>query len=620
MTAPLLVANKAARGLQRRRRWYNRLLHAVIGLSGISVVMMLAAMFIYLFSEVIPVFQRVSSVALPTVLSEHASKGLSLSSAEADSEPAQAGTSAATFHTTGNAPFDTAPVATYTATSTSGQYQLKATAAGDACLSLTRGAGSCLQQWQLTEYDDTLTSLRWLTADQAVLAGYQSGRLQQWYLLAENSSAAHLKLIRELPGQQAAIVQIAAEHNRRGFATLAADGKLAVYYSSIARPLWQQNTAITAATKLAFSPDNQKLSIYTDTSRYSYALNNPHPEVNWQTLWHSVWYEGFARPDVIWQTSSAADNYQPKFSLVPLTTGTLKAAFYAMLFAAPLAIMAAIYTACFLPAGPRRRIKGLIELMAAFPTVILGFIAAVWLAPVIEGHLLALLLWVVMLPLSILALAAIWPRLPLKLRQRCSDGWEIVLLMVWLAVVSALVFAVAGQLDSRLFDAGLRVYLEQQGMYYEQRNALVIGIAMGFAVVPGIFAIADDVLYQVPSQLTRGALALGATPWQTVLRISLPLAAPGLIAATLVGVGRAIGETMIILMATGNSPITNFNVFEGLRSLTATLAIELPEATVGSSHFRVLFVAALVLLLFTFVANTTAEVIRQRLRKKYQRL
>ena len=472
----------------------------------------------------------------------------------------------------------------------------------------------------MTQTADTLTSLSWLTADQAVLAGYQSGRLQQWYLVAENSKAAHLQLVRELPGQQAAILHIAPEHNRRGFATLAADGQLAVYYSSIARPLWQQTTAITDATGLVFSANNQQLSIHTDQTRYPFALDNPHPEVNWQTLWHSVWYEGFARPDFVWQTSSAADNYQPKFSLVPLTTGTLKAAFYAMVFAAPLAIMAAIYSACFLPAGPRRRIKGLIELMAAFPTVILGFIAAVWLAPAIEGHLLALLLWVIFLPLSILVFAALWPKVPLQLRLRWSDGWEIPLLMLWLALISALIFVGASQLDRSLFDGGLRVYLDQQGFFYEQRNALVIGIAMGFAVVPGIFAIADDVLYQVPRQLTRGALALGATPWQTVLRISLPLAAPGLIAATLVGVGRALGETMIILMATGNSPITNFNVFEGLRSLTATLAIELPEATVGSSHFRVLFVAALVLLLFTFVANTAAEVIRQRLRKKYQRL
>jgi phosphate transport system permease protein len=600
MTSQPLSAHKASQQLQRRRRWYNRLLQAIIGLSGISVVLMLAALFIYLFSEVVPLFSPITVTALPpesAVISAHSSE-------VSDWQTDGAGTGTGAFN----------------AISTSGAYQLRVSKEGDACLYFAKNAAGCIQQWQLTQTGDMLTSLSWLTGDQAILAGYQSGRLQLWYLVAENSNMAHLQLVRELPGQHAAILHIAPEHNRRGFATLAADGQLAIYYSSIAKPLWQQTTAITHATGMVFSANNQQLSIYTDRTTYSYVIDNPHPEVNWRTLWHRVWYEGFVRPDFVWQTSSAADSYQPKFSLVPLTTGTFKAAFYAMVFAAPLAIMAAIYTACFLPAGPRRRIKGLIELMAAFPTVILGFIAAVWLAPVIEGHLLALIVWVIVLPLSILILAALWPRLPLKFRLGVSNGWEIVLLMVWLALVSILVFAAASQLDSSLFDGGLRVFLDHHGVYYEQRNALVIGIAMGFAVVPGIFAIADDVLYQVPPQLTRGALALGATPWQAVLRISLPLAAPGLIAAILVGMGRAIGETMIILMATGNSPITNFNVLEGLRSLTATLAIELPEATVGSSHFRVLFVAALVLLLFTFAANTSAEVIRQRLRKKYQRL
>ena len=592
--------------LQRRRRWYNRLLHAVIGLSGISVVLMLAALFIYLFSEVVPLFRDIRGTALPPVALEYL--------------PDQTTVPVPDLTKVAMAIPGWSDPGVFSAVSASGNYTLLASADGAACLYSVKFSHNCLQQWRLTETSDTLTSLQWLAADQAVLAGYQSGRLQQWFLLAANSSAAHLRLVRELPGQQAAILHIAAEHNRRGFATLAADGQLALYYSTMAKPLWQQATGITGATALAFSKDNQQLSVDTNTSRYHFVLHNPHPEVNWQTLWHSVWYEGFARPDFVWQTSSAADDYQPKFSLVPLTTGTLKAALYAMLFAAPLAIMAAIYTACFLPAGPRRRIKGLIELMAAFPTVILGFIAAVWLAPVIEGHLLALLLWVVMLPLSILIFAALWPRLPASVRQHCSGGREILLLMGWLALISGLVFLMANRLDGTLFNGGLRLYLDQLGIYYEQRNALIIGIAMGFAVVPGIFTIADDVLHQVPPQLTRGALALGATPWQTVLRISLPLAAPGLIAAVLVGFGRAIGETMIILMATGNSPITNFNIFEGLRSLTATLVIELPEATVGSSHFRVLFVAALVLLLFTFAANTAAEVIRQRLRKKYQRL
>ncbi|KKO45487.1 hypothetical protein WG68_10625 [Arsukibacterium ikkense] len=598
MNKTALIPPIMPKQLLRRRRWYNRLFRALIAVAGSSVVLMLAALFIYLFSEVLPLFRGVSGSPLQPLAATYQANNAEL-------PVVQAGWPG---------------VADFSASSASGDYQLLASKNGLACLFSPASPAGCLQQWSLTDTGDTLTSLSWLTADQAVLAGYQSGRLQQWFLLADNQGNLMLRLARELPAQPAAIIHIAAEHNRRGFATLSADGQLALYYSATAKPLWRYATEITDAVDLVFSANNQILSVYSAEQQHRFALDNPHPEISWQTLWHSVWYEGFAGPDYVWQTSSAADGYQPKFSLLPLTSGTLKAAFYAMLFAAPLAIMAAIYTACFLPAGPRRRIKGLIELMAAFPTVILGFIAAVWLAPVIENHLLALLLWVVVAPLSILALAAVWPRLPQSWQQRCSGGAEVLLLMVWLVLVSNLVFVVAGQLDSWLFSDGLRLYLDQQGIYYEQRNALIIGIAMGFAVVPGIYAIADDVLHQVPRHLTRGALALGATPWQAVVRISLPLAAPGLIAAALVGLGRAIGETMILLMATGNSPVMNFNLFEGLRSLTATLAMELSEATVGSSHFRVLFVAALLLLLFTFVANTAAEVIRQRLRKKYQRL
>ncbi|KKO48249.1 hypothetical protein VT06_12700 [Arsukibacterium sp. MJ3] len=588
--------------LQRRRRWYNRLFKALIGLSGVSVLLMLAALFIYLFSEVVPLLRPVTGEPLAPL-----------------SLPEQV----VTPDVAGNRLGWPVTPALY-AISVSGYYQLVASSEGQACFYTRQQVSGCQQQWWLTESVDTLTSISWLSAEQALLAGYKSGRLQQWFLVPDNSGIVKLQLVRELPAQSSAILHIAPEQNRRGFATLNAAGQLALYYSAAGRPLWQRATGLTAdetdIKAVEFSADNKLLSVYSANQQYRFTLDNPHPEVNWQTLWHSVWYEGFSQPDYVWQTSSASDDYQPKFSLIPLTIGTLKAAFYAMLFAAPLAIMAAIYTACFLPAGPRQRIKALIELMAAFPTVILGFIAAVWLAPVIESNLLGLLLWVLVLPLSVLALAAVWPRLPSSWQHRCSGGSEVIVLMVWLMVVSGIVFFAAQYLDSWLFTDGFRFYLDKLGVYYEQRNALVIGIAMGFAVVPGIFAIADDVLHQVPPQLTRGALALGATPWQAVIRISLPLAAPGLIAACLVGFGRAMGETMIILMATGNSPITNFNLFEGLRSLTATLAIELPEATVGSSHFRVLFVAALLLLLFTFLANTAAEIVRQRLRKKYQRL
>jgi phosphate transport system permease protein len=132
-----------------------------------------------------------------------------------------------------------------------------------------------------------------------------------------------------------------------------------------------------------------------------------------------------------------------------------------------------------------------------------------------------------------------------------------------------------------------------------------------------VFSIAEDAVFGVPKSLVNGSLALGASPWQTMERVILPTASPGIFSAVMIGLGRAVGETMIVLMATGNTPIMEANIFEGLRSLSANIAVEMPEAEVGSSHYRILFVSALVLFAFTLVFNTIAEVVRARLRRKY---
>src|SRR3546814_11578112 len=129
------------------------------------------------------------------------------------------------------------------------------------------------------------------------------------------------------------------------------------------------------------------------------------------------------------------------------------------------------------------------------------------------------------------------------------------------------------------------------GMPFEQRNVLVIGLAMGFAVIPTIYSIAEDAVFSVPKSLTLGSLALGATPWQTMTRVVILTASPGIFSALMIGMGRAVGETMIVLMATGNTPVMEMNLFEGLRTLAANVAVEMPESEVGGSHYRVLFLS-----------------------------
>jgi phosphate transport system permease protein len=151
---------------------------------------------------------------------------------------------------------------------------------------------------------------------------------------------------------------------------------------------------------------------------------------------------------------------------------------------------------------------------------------------------------------------------------------------------------------------------------YVQRNALVVGMVMGFAIIPNIYTLAEDALNSVPSQLRAASLAAGATPWQTAIWVVLPTAMSGVFAACMIGMGRAVGETMIVVMAAGNTAVLDWNIFNGLRTLSANIAVELPEAVLGGTLYRMLFLAALTLFIMTFIINTFAEVIRQRFRKR----
>ena len=194
---------------------------------------------------------------------------------------------------------------------------------------------------------------------------------------------------------------------------------------------------------------------------------------------------------------------------------------------------------------------------------------------------------------------------------------------VWGAYVAApggkkTCFALAKPVELVLFGGNMQAWMDHTlGIGYDQRNSLVVGIAMGVAVIPGIFSIAEDAIFSVPKHLTLGSLALGATPWQTLVGVVLPTASPGIFSAVMIGLGRAVGETMIVLMATGNTAVMDFSAFSGMRTLSANVAVEMPESEVGSTHFRLLFLAGLVLFVFTFAINTVAEVVRQRLRDKY---
>jgi phosphate transport system permease protein len=451
---------------------------------------------------------------------------------------------------------------------------------------------------------------------------------------------------------------------------------------------------------LGIGPREDRLLVAREGRLAAYTLALGYPEVSVGTLLGAVWYEGYPGPAHAWETTGH-EAFEAKFGLVPLVFGTLKATLYAMLFATPLAILAAIYASQFVHPRWRARIKPTIELMAGLPSVVLGFVAGLVLAPVIERAVVPTLTGLFTVPLALLAAAHLWQFVPAGWRSRL-EGWRFAIVgLAALPAGVAAAWAAAPAVERLLFQGDLRAWLDGRGdsgfggwvvallplaaivataalgriagpwlrrssrswsdrraalaslgvfvagvavtvalaaaaaMFcdalridtrgglfgtYVQRNALVVGIGMSFAIIPLIFTIADDALTSVPEHLRSASLGAGATPWQTAVRVIVPAAASGLFSAVMIGLGRAVGETMIVLMAAGNTPIVDWNVFNGFQTLSAAIATELPEAARGSSHYRVLFLAALVLFSLTFVVNTVAELVRQRFRRRSHEL
>lgn len=405
------------------------------------------------------------------------------------------------------------------------------------------------------------------------------------------------------------------------------------------------------AVSVAMDPKAEHLGFLdTKGTMHLYEISDPHPEAGWKAFFGQVWYEGFAKPKYEWQSTSGTDDFEPKLSLVPLIIGSLKGTLYAMLFAVPIALLAAIYTSQFLAPGMKRIVKPAMEIMASLPSVVLGFLAALWLAPLIENRVPSVLLLVLSIPVSASVLGLIWGRLPIVHRNKLPKGTEYLLIAPVMLSLAWLGWQMGPVLEKTLFIAimadgsqvaDFRMWWPQfTGMPYDQRNCLVVGFMMGFAVIPVVFTIAEDALSNVPPSLTSASEALGASRWQVVRTVVLPIASAGIFSALMIGFGRAVGETMIVVMATGNTPVMDeagrlllgdfglggghfpladhWNLFNGMRTLSANIAVELPEAAQGSTHYRTLFLGALVLFAMTFVLNTIAEVMRQKLRDKFK--
>jgi phosphate transport system permease protein len=502
----------------------------------------------------------------------------------------------------------------------------------------------------------------------------------------------------------AAVAAIAASPRSRLFAVSDSSGGVRLLQSTTGRSVVDVPTPRAAsdaapalvADRLCISAQENRLLAAGPGTIAAWSIDAGYHEVAPASLVMPVWYENYAGPTQAWETTGH-EAFESKFGLVPLIFGTLKATLYSMLFAAPVAILAAIYASQFMHPRWRARIKPTVEMMASLPSVVLGFMAGLVFAPVIERSLMPLVTGFFVVPLLVLLAAHLWQLMPSGWRtqhagwrlaaivvgvlpagvalsrlvapaveqalfggdittwldgrggsgfggwviaslplaaiaatgivgrfvnpwlRRVSAGWShrrsaVVSLAAFLVgVVATLALAVAAAL---LFDS---LRLDTRGGIfgtYVQRNALVVAVGMSFAIIPLIFTIADDALSSVPDHLRSASLGAGATPWQTAIRVIVPSAASGLFSAVMIGLGRAVGETMIVLMAAGNTPLMSWNLFNGFQTLSAAIATELPEAARGTAHYRVLFLAALTLFAVTFVVNTVAEIVRQRFRRR----
>jgi phosphate transport system permease protein len=539
------------------------------------------------------------------------------------------------------------------------------------------------------EPEASLTSLGFLIGRTTLAAGDSLGRLRTWFPVrptgATTVDGAVLVLAHTFPGGGAAVTCSAPSERTRLVAAGYQDGSVRLYHVTSDRLLGEGRAEGGGPVEaISVAPKDDGVVATARGAVHRWTVDAPHPETTLHSLFRPVRYEGEEKEEHVWQSSSGTDDFEPKFGLMPLVFGTLKATLFSMLFAAPLAILAAIFTSEYLHPSTRARVKPTLELMASLPSVVLGFLAAIVIAQFVEKFVPALLTSFATIPFTLLLGAHLWQLLPRR-RRAPLERWRLPLataaipagaLLAWLLgpFVEARLFAgdLMGWLDGQkgsatggwfLFllpvaalgttllrsrdgraDGAGRALLEfllrtaaavavtlvvAEGLTalgldprgpalgtYVQRNAMVVGLVMGFAVIPIIYTLSEDALVAVPEHLRAASLALGATRWQTAVLVILPTAASGIFSACMVGLGRAVGETMIVLMAAGNTPVMRWNPFDGFRTLSANIAVELPEAVQNGTQYRVLFLAALVLFAMTFALNTAAEMVRQKFRKR----
>lgn len=494
-----------------------------------------------------------------------------------------------------------------------------------------REAEGFVQVQQFEPFSDTrLASVDFLFGDVSLVLTDEEGRNIIYSLyIPEGESQRLYGKTKEFADLPAGATFFSNSLRNKGF-SIGSGSFVSLRYGTTAAVRWEKDIGYEIELAIMSSKYDSMLLLDAQSQLHVYDVSDHHPEAGVKAFFSKIWYEGYSEPGYHWQSTGGTDDFEPKLSMIPVVFGTLKGTFYAMFFALPIALLAALYTSQFQKPEWKSRVKPIMEVMASLPSVVLGFLGALWLAPLIEGRVPSVLLFVLLIPIVAVVLGTIWGRLPKRYKIWCPDGYEfflflpIVIATFWVSwqigpVLERMLFVVQDP-DTGRQVADFRLWWPQAtgAENFDQRNALVVGFMMGFAVIPIIFTISEDALSNVPRELTSGSLALGASRWQTAVRVVLPTASAGIFSAVMIGLGRAVGETMIVLMATGNTPIMEMNIFNGFRTLSANIAVELPEAPQGGTLYRALFLGAFLLFMMTFFLNTLAEMLRQHLRNKYK--
>ncbi len=477
-----------------------------------------------------------------------------------------------------------------------------------------------VQEFVATHEKNNVTALNFLIGNQTVIIGDEKGNVTSWMRTTDKESNGGWKYMHshQFSPHNSAITDISASSRNKTFITADDKGFVHIYYLTNENLLLELEGNNIPVKSISYAPkSNGAVVLLQNGVIKHFKIDNPHPETSLRTFFGELLYEGYKQPEYVWQSTGGTDSFEPKLSLIPLIFGTVKGTLYAMLFAVPLALLGALYTSTFSHPWLKNKIKPVVELMAALPSVVIGFLAGLWLAPVLEEILPGVFMMLFIMPAMVVLGVIMWKRIP-AVYNKFGGGYEVILLIPFITLGVILSVQLGPWFETIFLGGDYRIWLsEVLNQNYDQRNSIVVGFAMGFAVIPLIFTICEDSLSNVPGHLTSASLALGASKWQTAVRVILPTASPGIFSAIMIGFGRAIGETMIVLMATGNTPILSMSPFNGMRTLSANIAVEIPEAPYQGTLYRILFISAALLFILTFLVNTVAEIVRQRLRKKY---